>query len=355
MTVAGVWFLCSLFLTEVLMGFDTRKVICIIVPNAMFAVLYMKNPLIHNIKPMLRSVLNDKEIESGGSNMQNVREKSQYWQSIRGISILAVVLIHCGTTTNMPFAFGEGTYYLFIRSMYNFAVSTLFFMAGKFTKIENGNCNAYYIKRFKRILIPYLVWSVIYLLFGIIRGIKYSFWKIIVILFTGGAGIPFYYSIVLFYFTLLSPLFAKMMKQKCQGLLYMSIGCTLILTIGGYFVQQFTGNAGWIKLTPIWLGFYVAGMLQGERKLKTRSTQCQAWIIWIVAYIIQVVESYVLLQNVRLADIAYSQLRLGAFLYAAATINLMLAMESQLCVRKSLAYIGDRSYGIYFIHCIFCP
>lgn len=285
--------------------------------------------------------------------MRHMQEKSQYWQSIRGISMLAIVLIHCGAAMNMPFASFDGTYYLFIRSLYSFAVATLFFMAGKFTKIENGNRGAYYIKRFKRILIPYLVWPGIYLLFGIIRGTRYSAWQIIVILFTGGAGIPFYYSVVLLYFTILSPLFARMIKQKTQVLLYMSVGCTLVLMTSGYFVQYFTGNAGWIKLTPIWLGFYVAGMLQGEKKLKTKSTQYRAWIIWIVAFIIQLVETYILLQNDRLADIAYSQWHFGAFLYAAATINLMLAMEKSGWSNKTMACIGDNSYGIYFVHCLF--
>lgn len=283
--------------------------------------------------------------------MQIVQKKRKYWQSIRGICMLVIVLIHCGTTTELPFTSFDGTYYFFIRSFYSFAVSTLFFMAGKFTKISHGDMRGYFKKRLKRILLPYLVWSGIYLLFGVVRGNRYSEIEIIRILLTGDASIPFYYSVVLLSFTLLTPVFLRLIEWK--RLLYLCIGGTITFMTGGYCSQYFAGNVVWVKLTPIWLCFYIAGLQQGNGVLHHSSTVQQAAIIWISAYVIQIIETFFLLQNEKLAAIAYSQWHFGAFLYAAATINLMLAVEKRLWFRKSLAYIGDRSYGIYFIHCLF--
>ncbi len=63
--------------------------------------------------------------------------KRQYWQMIRGICILAVIMIHCpqGTT-------GLDSYiWLGIRQIINFPVALFIFMAGYFVNSSQVDIN----------------------------------------------------------------------------------------------------------------------------------------------------------------------------------------------------------------------
>lgn len=55
-------------------------------------------------------------------------KKQQYWQIVRGICILAVVMIHCPQGKE---GFGQ-TVWLGIRQIINFPVALFIFMAGYF-------------------------------------------------------------------------------------------------------------------------------------------------------------------------------------------------------------------------------
>lgn len=54
-------------------------------------------------------------------------KKSQYWQIIRGICILAVIMIHCPQ---------EKYIWLGIRQIINFPVALFIFMAGYFVNLQ---------------------------------------------------------------------------------------------------------------------------------------------------------------------------------------------------------------------------
>ena len=59
-------------------------------------------------------------------------EKNIYWQSVRGICILAVVLIH----SLQCYDFNNGI--VIIRQIINFAVAIFVFMAGYFVNIDKA-------------------------------------------------------------------------------------------------------------------------------------------------------------------------------------------------------------------------
>ena len=57
-----------------------------------------------------------------------MKEKREYWQSIRGICILAVVLIH--SLGGFDYSTGYSVEFVILRQIINFAVATFVFMAG---------------------------------------------------------------------------------------------------------------------------------------------------------------------------------------------------------------------------------
>lgn len=82
--------------------------------------------------------------------------KSQYWQMIRGICILAVIMIHCPNAIGL--STGEFSVWMVLRQLINFPVALFVFMAGYFVntdKIKKNNC-AYLLKRGGGCLYPIL-------------------------------------------------------------------------------------------------------------------------------------------------------------------------------------------------------
>lgn len=63
-----------------------------------------------------------------------MKEKRKYWQSIRGICILAVVLIH--SLSGCDYSSTSNVEFVILRQVINFAVAIFVFMAGYFVNIE---------------------------------------------------------------------------------------------------------------------------------------------------------------------------------------------------------------------------
>lgn len=63
-----------------------------------------------------------------------MKEKREYWQSIRGICILAVVLIH--SLGGFDYFTCYNVEFVILRQIINFAVATFVFMAGYFVNTD---------------------------------------------------------------------------------------------------------------------------------------------------------------------------------------------------------------------------
>ena len=74
-------------------------------------------------------------------------------QIFRALSIIAVVMIH---TTPL------GAWQVFCRPFINFSVATFLFLSGYLTKIENDNWYVFCKKRIIRVIIPYIIWTILY-------------------------------------------------------------------------------------------------------------------------------------------------------------------------------------------------
>lgn len=64
-----------------------------------------------------------------------MKQKSQYWQMVRGICILAVIAIHCPQGCESIDLYT----WLGIRQFINFPVALFIFMAGYFVKMDTVN------------------------------------------------------------------------------------------------------------------------------------------------------------------------------------------------------------------------
>ena len=69
-----------------------------------------------------------------------MKYKREYWQTIRGICILAVVLIHA--LGGFDYAHDFNTEFVILRKLINFAVAVFIFMAGYFVPADKMSVEA---------------------------------------------------------------------------------------------------------------------------------------------------------------------------------------------------------------------
>ena len=115
-------------------------------------------------------------------------------QVFRALAIIAVVMIH--TTP-------EGACQIYIKPFINFAVATCLFLSGYLTSAKSDNWMMFYRKRIIRVIIPYLIWTIIYS----ISDFRYNgFVGLAKNLLSANATTTLYYIFVYIQFVLLTPL-----------------------------------------------------------------------------------------------------------------------------------------------------
>lgn len=265
-------------------------------------------------------------------------------QIFRALSIIAVVMIH----TTPP-----GEWQVFCRPFINFSVATFLFLSGYLTKIENDNWFAFCKKRLIRVIIPYIIWTILYSLPSILSG--GSILTIASNLITAKAAATMYYIFVYIQFVLLTPWLAQLAKSKYRhwGWLIAPIS-TLIFKYNGLL----TGNELNIYVSLLWsdacLGwftYYYLGLLLGNQIIKPNYSFRTLTLLYLVSIVLQMAEGYGWL---RLGEAnCGTQIKLTSFLTSTLFLLIIYTIlnKPQIDVKnKFLRSLGDYSFGIYLCH-----
>lgn len=277
--------------------------------------------------------------------------KSQYWQMIRGICILAVIMIHCPNAIGL--STGEFSVWMVLRQLINFPVALFVFMAGYFVnmdKIEKDSC-AYLLNRGGRLLVPYLVWSILYLTKDyVLSGGNVSIRHIIYSLCFGKAAAPLYYIVVMIQLTMLTP---WLIKVKNRRWLYAVTPIYLVLL---YVFNISAGEMARLYETffPAWFLFYILGMDCRNGKWNNVISKIKKRHI-IIAFVISVIEAVILMKAGCSAGFASSQIKFSSFIYIVViALVLMKAKDNGKQengkIQRLLSSIGDCSYSIFYVH-----
>lgn len=277
------------------------------------------------------------------------QHKSEYWQAIRGVCILVVIMIHC--PTGQEFTPTDTYAWLILRQFINFPVALFIFMAGYFVNVDKAqhNTRSYALNRGGRLLVPYLVWSSVYIVKDWLITGEVSLKHIIYAYCTGKAATPFYYIVVLVQLTLLTPWLVRMKNRRW---LYMVTPTYLVIL---YIYNLATGSMPRLYETvfPAWFSFYVLGLDCRSGKWVNVCRRAKNW--WIAAVLgLSIIEAFVLLRVGCAIGFASSQIRFGSFLYAGLIALVLMKgkdMENEDGkLRKLMVSIGDCSYGIFYVH-----
>ena len=266
-------------------------------------------------------------------------QKNNTIQIIRALAIIAVVMIH---TTPL------GYYQVFCRPFINYAVATFLFLSGFLTKIDNDNWITFYKKRIKRVIIPYLIWTVFYTLSSkSIVALPYN-------LITARAAPPLYYIFVYIQFVLLTPFIGKLAESKYSHLGWLIAPISVIVfkyywlltgTQLNPYMDLFWGNSllGWFT-------YYYLGLLLGNRIIERKYSLKVLTLLYMVSIVIQIAEGYgwLLLGEINCG----TQVKLSSFLTSSLFLLVTYTIMQKGCEYRNSLFrmIGDYSFGIYLCH-----
>ena len=262
-------------------------------------------------------------------------------QILRAIAIIAVVLIH--TCPN-------GNFQYICRPFINFAVATFLFLSGYLTKIEKTKEQGFYKKRIFRVLIPYIIWSLIYSLASF-----ESIGKLFLNLITTKSAATLYYIYVYIQFVVLTPLLYKIACSKYRWMIWIIPILSIIIFeyyywISGNEINKYL-SVIWDVSCLGWVGYYYLGLLLGNKIINVSITAKKLLVLLIISIPLQIVEGYWLF-NIGEENCG-TQLKFTSLITSTITMLLFykfLANNKIKCTNKFLILIGDYSFGIYLSH-----
>lgn len=297
------------------------------------------------------------------SNFIQQSKQDDYFQSIRGLCILCVVLIHCATGImwkgHAVFNFNYD-YWLILRQFINFPIALFIFLSAFFIKIEQASKKPFLFlsNRLQRLLIPYLLWSIIYIVINTyISGTTPKVTSVLFAIMTGRSAGPLYFIIVLLQLTLIAPLIINNINKK-----WFNIICCMITPI--YLIILYTYNYFTKQQMPYyetlfvaWFWFYYAGIYMKMHGFTLKTSGNEIFIsiaLMSTALLASMFECYLLLSLDLSVIFASSQIKISSFLYASALLIMIFVIRkySSSPFHKLLVYLGDYSYGIFYVHTI---
>ena len=202
---------------------------------------------------------------------------------LRAFAIIMVLLSHTSP---------DGwTFKVYGRAFCNLSVGIFIFLSGYLTKTENEDWKTFFKKRISRVLIPYLIWAVLYSGFGIF-GIKKMFINII----TTKASPQLYYIYVYIQLVLLTPLLGKLAKSKYRWTVWLITPISLLIfkyyfLISGVEMNHYVSLV-WDVCSLGWISYYYLGLLIGNKLIKINFNYKIVLVLFIISMPFQMLESY---------------------------------------------------------------
>jgi surface polysaccharide O-acyltransferase-like enzyme len=245
-----------------------------------------------------------------------------------------------------------GQWQIFCKPFINFAVAAFIFLSGYLTKTDNDNWLKFYTRRISRVLVPYIIWTVIYSIPDIQSAGLLTLAKN---LLCANATTTLYYIFVYIQFVLLTPLLGKLAKSPYRHLGWLIAPLSVILfkyiPVFGGIEQGKHIQLFWNDACLGWFTFYYLGLILGNRIIDRKFNVRNLTVLYCASLLLQMAEGYLWYKT----DPAGcgSQLKLSSILSSSIFILLMYSVllnRNQQPKSRLLCMIGDYSFGIYLVH-----
>lgn len=272
------------------------------------------------------------------------QSKRQDIQLLRAIAIIAVVLIH--TCPN-------GMYQVWCRPFINFAVALFLFLSGYLTKEKYDHWHTVMWRRISRVLIPYLLWTIIYSMPPVL-----SPTLLLTNIVTSNAAAHLYFIPVYIQLVLLTPLIVKLARSRYKHLGWLITPLSYLLFNYPQYCPSAHINGYVIMANDIsclnWFTFYYLGIVMGNGIIKCERSHYITSAVLLFSIMLQLIEGYVFYRQ-GLSNCG-TQLKLTSLFTSTVTCilayNLMINRDLK-ATNKLLLTIGNYSFGIYLSHILF--
>ncbi len=309
------------------------------------SITFLILPVLLLVVPSLRKIYFLEGKIPGAKKSLPKKKRDLFFDVIKGISILAVILIHVQYVYFEYFfealSQAESLFFIFISNLGRFAIPIFLVSSGALLSYKkNDTPLRFFRKRTTKILIPFFIVAFLLL---IIQQVPPSKWFIEII--TGKISTPFYFVIVLIQLYLLYPLLLKMIRYK--WFLYFSFVFSLLiyapyqLGLDIFKMGDFTGC-----FFGRFLFFFVFGMYTKEYYLsnpkKFTVPEIMFWSSTLFIFLLEVLLSKQILYNVRL-------------LYGMGMLNIFFIFKNKFfgkvnIITTFLSKAGKLSLWIFLLH-----
>ena len=274
--------------------------------------------------------------------------KNPVIQAFRGGAIIAVLVNHTFSGTTSFSLYGE--------AFINFAVALFIFLSGYLSRIHYDDYSAIVKKRFLKVGVPYVLWSLVCCL---VIGV-HSLLRIALYLLTGKACFPYYFIIVYLQFVVLIYPISKLAVSKYSMIgwlispLYLLLVVYLPIAFGSNFNEVIQYCLGTSFLA--WFIFFYLGLMLGNKLIKINIGSKTLVLLLIISLLFQIAEAYGL-YSIGENEMCGTQQKLTANITSVITCLLCCNLSSKEFGEhlsnvyfRLLISIGNCSFGIYLIH-----
>lgn len=257
-----------------------------------------------------------------------------------------------------------------------FAPFAFLFISGYFIAIATGRTQKtipwrLVFQRVKFLLIPYLLWSVVLILWSstlyvldISGGKSFTPWEIARMLLTGGASPPYYYVILIIQLYLLSPFLVPLARDRWKSLLAVTAllqGITLLAFYGAIFEVPLGALEPVSVVLRYWhligyLFWFALGMVIGFHLPEFRQSLYRNRWFYFTGMVVFLVVGFLEWSAIRhLSGREWSSPQVTFFnrLFVLFLLLSFVAFENFSIPFSSLfSNLGPKSYGIYLVHAI---
>lgn len=267
--------------------------------------------------------------------------KSAKIQSLRGLAIIAVVLIHT-TPGGMP--------QVLYRPFLNIPVGLFLFLSGMLSDSKKWNpC-----KRIAKILVPYAIWTFLYILIVLYKSPEKIFRNYLYCLISGKASTIMYYVFVYCELTLLIPLIDRLARSRFKYLGFIISPLEIICMRMIPMLFEIPMNRYISNVTELsclcWFTYFYLGYLLGNKCIPVNRRPQTMVGLWEISLFIQMAEGYWYYSR-GIANCG-TQVKLTALL-SGSLFCIMSYMYIEDDSRRNSAFLtnlGNSSFGIYFSH-----
>ncbi|MBR3812105.1 MAG: acyltransferase [Agathobacter sp.] len=276
--------------------------------------------------------------------MKLTAQQSNKVQILRGLAIIAVVFIH-----NTP----DGLAQVYFRPFFNFSVGLFLFLSGLLSNASTWSPK----KRILKVLIPYVLWTILYTILYNIHQLESIPILLIQNLITAKSAGVMYYIFVYCQFTLLIPLIDRLAKSKYKyyGFFILPVEIVfmrLLPMLIGFEMPSYISTIMSISCFG-WFTYFYLGYLLGNGILTIHYSFKSLCTFFILSIFPQIAEGY--LQYILGEANCGTQLKLSAalsgILFAMMAYKYILSTKTlNTNINKVFRFLGDISFGIYFSH-----